>query len=178
MAFKCLYDVFTLDRILGLLCILGCKFRASPTLNGAVFSEQLPACQMSVGSGNSFCIVMWHNRLLVHATIDCLYTVLQEVCLCIEAACEGWWYVDDDTITAWAGIPAEKEDASNIAQPGSSTGVSQLQSLQVAQDQLSKPAKHEVETDAQPGIDLAHAKQAFAQYLTGVHGYSDLQEQL
>lgn len=78
--------------------------------------------------------------------------------------------------TAHAGIPAEQEDAS-IALEGSSSGLPQLQSLaQMAQDQLPKPAKYEIESDAQPQADLAHAKQAFAQYLTGVHGHPDIHE--
>ena len=80
-------------------------------------------------------------------------------------------------MTAWAGVPAEKEDASNVAEPGSSTGVSQLQSLQVVGDQLPRRRKYGVGSNAQPRIDLAHAKQAFAQYLMGVHGHSDLHEQ-
>lgn len=80
--------------------------------------------------------------------------------------------IDDDTMTAWAGMPTEDDDAS-FAQAGSSTGGSQVQSVQVAQDQLPKPSKYGVGSSAQLRIDLAHAKQAFAQYLTGKHGHSD-----
>ena len=78
--------------------------------------------------------------------------------------------VDDDMATAHAGVPAEKEDVS-IALAESSAGLSQLQSLYMAQDQL-----YGVEVNAQPQTDLAHAKQAFAQYLTGVHGHPDIHE--
>ena len=73
-------------------------------------------------------------------------------------------------MTAWAGVPTEKQDAS-IIQAGPSTTVSQPQVLQVAQDQHPRSSKPGAGTDAQPRIDLAHAKQAFARYLTGVHGH-------
>lgn len=78
--------------------------------------------------------------------------------------------VDDDMATAQASIPAEQGQAS-IALADASTGPSQLQ-----KEQLPKPAKYGVEIDAQPQVDLAHAKQAFAQYLTGVHGHPDIHE--
>lgn len=83
--------------------------------------------------------------------------------------------VDDDMATARAGIPADKKDATT-ALADATTGLPQLQSLQMAWDRLPKPAKYGVEPNAQPQIELAHAKQAFAQYLTGVHGHPDIHE--
>lgn len=79
-------------------------------------------------------------------------------------------------MTAWAAILTEEEDAS-IVQSGSSTGISQVQSVKVTQDQLPTPSKYGVGSNAQPQMDLAHAKQAFAQYLAGKDGHSNWHEQ-
>lgn len=70
-------------------------------------------------------------------------------------------------------MPAVKETGPGATQ----AGASQLQTWQDGQNQLQISSKHGTGSGAQPQIDLALAKEGFAQWLRGVHAQPDLHEQ-
>ena len=73
---------------------------------------------------------------------------------------------DDDTLTAWASMPAG-ETKRHPSRPQSEL----RQSGQQVSEQLPLPSEHkQAGNQEQPQIALAQAKQDFAQWLTAPHG--------